>query len=213
MDTHDQRMQAHLLLDKKTKNKKNITQPKFEMIKLLEKYRLYKKGKPLLSVKHLSQFLDDLNGIVKSQIIKNIILYDCSTRKDFTDYRLVLKKYYEKIKKKQNNSEVDLDYDHKEKHLKLSGKGIDQLFWNACGIFSKLPVKTLDISHSTIHNHRELIFKNIETLDIRNSLFRNLSFLKSFKQLKTVLITPGQFPNKTTMAKLPHIQLVEKKSD
>ena len=198
-----------------TKIKKNIKKktinPQYLLYKLAQKYVQHKNENTLLSAKILSHLLLEINNIKKQQVNRDLILYDCSTRENFADYNLVLKEYFKKLQKK--DSTLIIQYDHEEMLLTLSGKTIDQNVWNYCNVLTNLPVKKLDISHTNIHNYRDIIFKNIEYLDIRNSLFRNLSFLKGYKHLKKVIITPGQFPNPRTLKKFSAINFVEKKLD
>jgi serine/threonine protein kinase len=194
----------------KSKNKKkyNFLPNHNLLIQLSKKYHISIKDNQTLNAIQLSELLLALdNKKIHQTIMKSIILYDLEVRSDFNHYEKVIQDFL-KLNPSMKNSVVS--YDSKTQSLTLSGKNINQKMWHLLSIFKGLPVIHLNISNTQIYNVRELYFKNLETLDLRNSLLRNTNVFRQYKKLKTVILTPGQYPLLNSNKKLDHIDFIEK---
>lgn len=110
------------------------------------------------------------------------------------------------------------DYDPETQTLRLSGKGLSNLYStiNQCSgksFLRYMPLKTLDLRGSEVYTIRSLKGSNITSLDVRGTLVTGLeNFQDSLPFLKELIVAPGQFREKELGRRVPDSVILKIKS-
>ncbi|NQZ58874.1 MAG: hypothetical protein HRT88_15590 [Lentisphaeraceae bacterium] len=155
--------------------------------------------KKLLTISQLASLIDHINDNFdrRHHLCERLVVWDRLQRDNKYGYFPVIKELI--ASKNKGGQNYTFDFDLQSKKVKITGRGLttlseDTTIGSGRCLLRFLPIKTLDVSQTHFHNLWDIIaLKDLETLDIRQTLVTRLEYLKELPKLKILILEKGQF--------------------